>query len=326
MKPTAQTTTQSTAPWGEAVPALRSIIGNAHMLYGQTSPSPNWATSASNKVRTDMAVAGDPNIKGAQAALGGLLTDNEPGAAETYLTPTARGDNLNTPNPYLEQQIADQSSKIVDSLKSMYSAGGRYGSATMNRDAADRLGVLRGGILSTNWENERNRQLEAAGALESAQQGRAGLKMGAIGMVPTLSDARFNDMRELSSVGAAQEALPWQRLQNLTNIVGAAGGGGGSTTTTEPGPSVLSKILSGASGIGSLLGAFGLSDERAKKDVEPMGKTPGGSNVYAFRYKDEPSAGGLHMGVMAQEERRRNPKAVKRLPGGLLAVDYSKVA
>lgn len=96
--------------------------------------------------------------------------------------------------------------------------------------------------------------------------------------------------------------------------------------------------MSGLFGLGSsLMGLpFMLSDEREKKNKKPLGKTPGGSKVYEYEYKAGAQRkygvpGGKQIGVMAGEERKRNPAAVAefREPGakrGLLAVDYSKVS
>lgn len=78
--------------------------------------------------------------------------------------------------------------------------------------------------------------------------------------------------------------------------------------------------MSGMFGLGSaLLGALPFSDERLKEDIEKVGETDGGTNIYTYRYKGSPM---MHMGVMAQE----NPEAAVRDPSGFYRVDYSKVA
>lgn len=85
------------------------------------------------------------------------------------------------------------------------------------------------------------------------------------------------------------------------------------------------------SGLGSM---FKLSDEREKEDVEKIGETPGGHNVYSYRYKDGVPRGaslfdladGEHksVGVMAQEVEKKIPGAVKTF-GGRKHVNYGMV-
>ena len=60
------------------------------------------------------------------------------------------------------------------------------------------------------------------------------------------------------------------------------------------------------------------SDIRLKEDIELVGKSPEGINIYSFKYKDKE---GRYEGVMAQEV----PWASKITNSGYYAVDYSKV-
>jgi hypothetical protein len=77
-------------------------------------------------------------------------------------------------------------------------------------------------------------------------------------------------------------------------------------------------LLQGAMGVGS---AFLLSDERTKEEIEPLGELNDGTNIYAFQYKGAPDK---HIGVMAQEVEKRDPRAVKEF-GGLKHVNYARV-
>lgn len=69
----------------------------------------------------------------------------------------------------------------------------------------------------------------------------------------------------------------------------------------------------------SLLGA--LSDERVKTDKEKIAETDDGIGLYKFRFKGSPD---MQVGVMAQEVRKKKPKAVKKGPDGLLRVNYEE--
>jgi hypothetical protein len=81
-------------------------------------------------------------------------------------------------------------------------------------------------------------------------------------------------------------------------------------------------------GLGSFAGSANaatlFSDRRLKTDIEPVGKTKGGLNIYTYRYKADPTHA-VHMGVMAQEALKKNPKAVGLHGSGYLMVDYGKI-
>lgn len=74
-------------------------------------------------------------------------------------------------------------------------------------------------------------------------------------------------------------------------------------------------------GVGSILGALPLSDERVKEDIKPAGRLMG-HNIYEFRYKPGVDDGRKHVGVMAQEVEKTRPDAVAKGPDGLRRVNY----
>jgi len=157
-------------------------------------------------------------------------------------------------------------------------------------------------------------------------------------MAPEFDMARYNDARMLQDSGGAEQtqqqrelddkyrrfteeqAYPYQQLQFLQGILNPmqqvyAGKSGTQTSMTPQGAQ---------QGMGSLLniGSMLFSDRRLKENIKKVGKTDDGLNVYTYKYKGLPTT---HMGVMAQEVRKKTPGAVGKI-GGLLAVDYSKVA
>ena len=79
-------------------------------------------------------------------------------------------------------------------------------------------------------------------------------------------------------------------------------------------------ILGGLFGLGSA-GIFKWSDKRLKEDVEKVGETNDGQNIYSYRYKGDPTP---QMGLMAQEVAKKRPSAVRRSKSGLMAVDYDR--
>lgn len=101
------------------------------------------------------------------------------------------------------------------------------------------------------------------------------------------------------------------QAQNAASDTGALGG-------------ILGSALGGWASKGFALPAF-LSDRRAKKNIQRVGKMDDGTNIYKYEYK-KPFGGGLtHLGVMAQEVKKTHPEAVSERPDGLLQVDYGQL-
>ena len=72
----------------------------------------------------------------------------------------------------------------------------------------------------------------------------------------------------------------------------------------------------------SILAAFLMSDRRTKENIEKIGKTDDGLNIYRYNYK------GLMtpmIGVMAQEVEKERPEAVEEFDG-IKYVDYAQVS
>lgn len=64
------------------------------------------------------------------------------------------------------------------------------------------------------------------------------------------------------------------------------------------------------------------SDIRLKRDIELIGKSPSGINIYRFQYK---VADGFYTGAMAQELLESHPEAVIQSPTGFYAVRYDLI-
>lgn len=316
-KSTQKTATQTSTPWQPQIPYLKEIMGKAQGLYKSDDPTvaPMSAqTSQGLDQITNIANAGDPNLAGSQAALGELL--NGSGVAGDALTATARGDFLGAPNPYLQDLINSQSSRISDQVKAQFGGAGRYGSTNFAQALADRLGSFSSQILSNNYEQERDRQMAAAGVLSNN-------RLSALGIAPTINSMRYSDAAQLLGAGQQMDAYnqaqlddPWMRLQRYAGLI-TGSGSGGTITKTEPGPSILSQILGGVVGLGGVIGK--LSDARAKTDIRRVGWTDGGTPIVVYRYRD---GGPMEFGVLAQDVLRTQPEAVSVRPDGYLAVDY----
>lgn len=75
-------------------------------------------------------------------------------------------------------------------------------------------------------------------------------------------------------------------------------------------------------GGGGVTGGTGLSDERVKTNIKPIGPGPSGDQLYEFSYADDPT-GERFVGPMAQEVAMTNPDVVGVEPSGLLSLDYN---
>lgn len=150
---------------------------------------------------------------------------------------------------------------------------------------------------------------------QAALQG-AGAQIGAGTLQQSTEQARLD---ALYKQYLQQQAHPYQQAQwlaGMTTGLGSNLGGTSSGTTTGPAPNSAAQWL----GAGLSAASLFMSDERAKEDIEQIGHTNDGQNIYRFRYKGDPT-GRVHMGLIAQEVEQDHPDSVVRGLGGLRAVD-----
>jgi len=141
------------------------------------------------------------------------------------------------------------------------------------------------------------------------------------------NNQQFNQLQNM--LGMAQNAAAGQgaATQNATNNItdlrtqGAnaqAAGQIGAANAQQQGTQNLVGLAA------AIAPYFMASDERLKEDVKRVGKMDDGTPIYTYKYKDgDPRT---HMGVMAQEARKKHPDAVKRDPlTNMLMVNYSRL-
>jgi hypothetical protein len=245
------------------------------------------------------------------------------GDAQTQMRKTINGDNLKG-NPYLQQQIdgalGDMSRAYSLTAKPQMEASmvrsGSFGNQGLQqmqqeqqRQLQETMARTAGDMRFNNYGMERTNQINATNNAAQFDQGR------------------YADTDRLYQAGSAQQQqalnelqFPMEQFKSLAGILNPMQQiyGGQNTSGTSMTPQGAQQGLGSLMQIGSML----LSDKRAKEDIKKVGKTDEGLNVYTYKYKGLPTT---HMGVMAQEAQKQNPKAVGKI-GGLLAVDYSKVA
>jgi hypothetical protein len=191
----------------------------------------------------------------------------------------------------------------------------------------------------SNWQNQQgvnlaaqqaNQARQMTGAAQLGSIGQSAQQAGLQGSQAQIQAGMIPQQEQQAIDTAAQnmyqtgQAYPFTTTGWLGNIIegtGGLSGGSGSSTTTSPAPNTLSQgIGAGMQGLGILGSLFGLSDERAKENIEPVGKTYDGQNIYRYNFKGDPRT---QIGLLAQEEAYRDPGNVKRIGiGDLLGVDY----
>ena len=288
------TTTQTSSVDPALLPYLTQGLERAQSLFltgqqpeffpGQTYVSPSAATTEAVAEQERLARAASPVLNQAQQAYTSSLGQ---------VGQTAAGGFLNA-NPYQQammeaatRPLTQQFSQaVLPGISSLYSRSGRLGSGAMERalgtatEAYGRsLGDITANIAGTQYQQERGLQQQAQ--LQQAQLA---------GLAPQFYSQQFLPSQTLAQVGAQQEAisaqplqeqlaryqfgqqLPYQQLQGyLSSVYGTPLGQYGTQTTNAPtyqnrGAGVLGGALAGglggyalgqATGIGGLYGGLG---------------------------------------------------------------------
>lgn len=152
-----------------------------------------------------------------------------------------------------------------------------------------------------------------------AGQGLLGIGLSSIGQSkPQLIDigAGLNlgaaDRANQLGAAAANAQMPSKGAQ------AAAGAATGATIGTAVYPGIGTAVGAVIGGAGGYLA----SDERLKTNKKKVGETDDGLPIYTYKYLGSDTS---QMGVMAQDAKKKNPKAVAKLPSGFLGVDYDKI-
>lgn len=238
---------------------------------GQTYVSPSAQTTEALAQQEALARQASPILQQAQSAYSQALGN---------IGATAGGSFLGA-NPYqaqmmqaatrpLEQQFSNQ---VLPQIASLYSKAGRYGSGAMQNaltgatEAQTRaLGDITSNIAGQQYQQERGLQ-------QQAQLGLAGLASAA----PSIYAQQYIPSQQLAQVGAAQEAiaaqplqeqmarfnfaqqLPYQQLSGyLSSVYGSPMGSYGTQSQTMPSNPLINTAAGAGLGYlgGQALGSF----------------------------------------------------------------------
>ena len=164
---------------------------------------------------------------------------------------------------------------------------------------AQQLGVSQANVQAQGQWAAEMAQMEGAAAVQAAECGRESTLLGM-------------DYGLVAGANAAEQ----QALANQMSAMGMKVDMYGQQAANNP----FSQILSaGAQVAGAYFGAGG-SDRRLKKNINLIGESPSGLNIYSFEYIDSKYGEGLWQGVMSDEIPQ---EAVIQMDNGYDAVNYN---
>lgn len=322
-------TSQTTAPIGWALGPLSSITQIAGDQYWQNPGGIDPLTAQARSRAQSIAQGGNPlatsnyNWASGLSATGGLTPEQSgllkgydgllkslsgPTAAKTYLTSMADGSQIGQNNPYINAIMDANASRIADRTASSMSGTGRYGSFAHGDALARSISEANNPLAAQAYESDRNRQIQAAGLIDSSDlarvAGQSGLlqsafngrqqgvaNMGALAsMAPSIDQQRYANSAMLERIGAANQAAPQQALQNWLNTVRGASNGysqvDGSGVQIQNTTNTQSPMQSIAGGIQMLAGLGGGGG--GKGGGKGVGSSTGGGLALT------PGSGGLY--------------------------------
>ena len=234
-------------------------------------------------------------------------------------------------NPALISDLRDQEEKLNEQLRKQLGPGYETSSAgieTLAQFDEDRINLLesaRRGDLTLAEQLGIARQTANIGADQvdlSNLLGFTNFNAGNQAIAGSAASSgnqllgNFINSRNLGAQGSiAQAGFDAQSAAGFGNLLGVVG-----TAPTSSGGSIFGDIFRAAIPAATTA-AVAASDRRLKKDIELVGETPGGFNVYSFEYLWGEKA----IGVMADEVEKVLPDAVVMDESGYQMVDYSRI-
>lgn len=319
---TGSSTTQSNA-WSQLQPFMQQFLQQysaGNIANANVPISPYQTSAATNQQGTTANLA--PGYQAASTVAGMGIS---PTAIQGFMS------------PYI--------SNVVDATRADFATQNARQNAGVQAQAA-KLGALTGtqGTVAKNlaMESQRRTQDPIIAGLYNQGYGQAantaaqsaGLQLQGAGTLGSLANAQTGANTALGNLGQSiwnnqytnvltPFQLTSQGAAGISPFVGASGqntqstgSSSGTGTQTDSPFNIGTDLLAGG------LKLAALSDERAKHDIHPVGKTFDGQPIYTFKYNGSPQT---HMGLMAQDVEDKHPDAVEIEPySGMKMVDYDK--
>jgi hypothetical protein len=266
------TTTQNSAPWKDAQPALKQGISEAQRLYnsgvgskvytGSTVVPWDAKTTQGMNAITDQANA-NLGGNGLSGQLQGVINNGGYNAGQLEALNNTRAvanSNFDINSDPGFQQVVDQARNTINAGAS---GAGRYGSGVHQATLANTIGDLgarqyqafqaRKDAANSNLFNMGSTGFGQLGSAYTGMQAPAQSLMQVGAMNEDLATRQMNDKLRIFN---DTQNRPWENLSRLNAIASGAGQLGGSQTTSQPGANPFLQALGyGATGAG-LLGSF----------------------------------------------------------------------
>ena len=261
---------------------------------------------------------------GNAAALTNYATTGMAQSQELYNMNSARNQMFKQQN--MESAFDVQAQQGMMAQRQAARSGQAFTPAGMDSSAAVRNQV------QNQWGQQMMAQQSQAGSF----MGQAAEMQGQAGSMRNSLNSLYRQQQEKNQ--AAKQQAKAAKLSMVTAAFGAVAGpamgaiGGGLAGMVGGGG--FQAGASGAAGLGNSpvgqaytntsnfqLPGGGFSDITLKENIELVGKSNSGINIYHFDYKDKSYGEGRYKGVMAQEV----PNASFKNKDGYLWVDYNKI-
>jgi hypothetical protein len=205
--------------------------------------------------------------------------------------------------------------------------GGREGvqRGVLGGEYLSSVGDISGRLRQAGFESGAQRfAADRAAQLGSSQAQLAALAGASSGLAQFGSQER--GIQQAGLTEAFRDFVEQQGFEQnqINQVIGALAGAPirsygeertGFTSTPMQGPSPFGQVTGALGAIGSI---YAMSDIALKNNINLIGKSPSGINIYTFTYKGDDK---VYQGVMAHEV----PHASSFNDDGYLMVDYSKV-
>lgn len=304
-------------PWDETIPYLQDFLKKAGSAGGIGESA--GQTAAFEQLKQQ---AGQGNPWAAQQ--GGLADDlyatqDRTGMVgdayktlQSQLGDYASGKYLDPmSNPQMQAMLQQVGDDVANRTNAMFAGAGRDLSGANQMSTAK--GVSQGtlGLLLDQWNKNQSNQIGAANSLYGAgaqtattqsalDAQRAGIRGQGADAAQTALNMQRQGATDMLNLEQQRKNMPYDDLAKYASVLFPAAGLGGQETS-------IGKSKTKGSSLG--LGVNLLSDERAKDDIEEVGRMADGTPIFRYRYKDDPS-GTIHMGPMAQDVEQTTPEAV----------------
>ena len=298
---------------------------------GTTMYAANQQKKAANAARGDKRTA-EAKVEELKRSRQSILN---PYRGATDLSSMAKNLSGTMSNPYAELGVATQAAEIqmeqtdialANTLDTLRATGASAGGATALAQAA--LQSKKGVSASIESQEAQNEKLKAQGdqVLQSRKQAEE----------QRMQSVAFSEAQRLQGLDAAGNQYVFQQEENRLNADLDRASGvvtQSQQDIAQANQNQAAIVAGGMSAVGNIVssgvGAYGAmntptadSDRRLKKNIEKIGESPSGLNIYSFEYIDNIYGKGVYQGVMSDEI---PIKAVVAHEDGYDRVDYSKL-